>query len=100
MATIFVTGTTGFLGSHFLINFVGTHFDRAYVLIRGTTDEVRRGKLITALRQAAEELERNIGAIQSSTKQTAASSDELAGASRTLAALAENLKKLVQFFRW
>ena len=29
MATIFVTGTTGFLGSHFLINFVGTHFDRA-----------------------------------------------------------------------
>lgn len=54
MATIFVTGTTGFLGSHFLINFVGTHFDRAYVLIRGATDEVRRGKLITALRQAAD----------------------------------------------
>lgn len=54
MATIFVTGSTGFLGSHFLINFVGTHFDRAYVLIRGATDEVRRAKLITALRQAAE----------------------------------------------
>jgi len=60
----------------------------------------RIAEAVDALRQAAEELERNITAIQSSTKQTAASSDELAGASRTLAGLAENLKKLVQFFRW
>lgn len=73
--------------------------------IRGEAGSVRtlNGRIteaIEALRQAAEELERNIGAIQSSTKQTAVSSDELAGASRTLAGLAENLKKLVQFFRW
>lgn len=53
MSAVFVTGATGFLGSHFLVNFLGTRFDRVYVLIRGETDDIRRGKLFSALTQAA-----------------------------------------------
>ena len=33
---------------------MGTQFDRAYVLMRGVSFLFRRGKLITALRQAAD----------------------------------------------
>ncbi|MDE2402028.1 MAG: SDR family oxidoreductase [Burkholderiales bacterium] len=53
MSTIFLTGSTGFLGSHFLIGFVGTQFERAYVLIRGETEQIRRDKLVSALQLAA-----------------------------------------------
>ncbi|MFN4265345.1 MAG: SDR family oxidoreductase [Aquabacterium sp.] len=53
MSSVFVTGSTGFLGSHFLVNFLGTRFDRAFALIRGETDAIRRGKLFDALRMAA-----------------------------------------------
>ncbi|HEX5312280.1 SDR family oxidoreductase [Aquabacterium sp.] len=54
MSTVFVTGSTGFLGSHFLINFIGTRFERAFVLIRGASDEIRRNKLLSALKLAGE----------------------------------------------
>lgn len=53
MSAVFVTGATGFLGSHFLVNFLGPRFERAYALIRGETDAIRRGKLFDALRMAA-----------------------------------------------
>lgn len=54
MTTAFITGTTGFLGSHFLIGFVGSHFDRAYVLVRGDNEHTRRTKLLAALKRAGQ----------------------------------------------
>ncbi|WP_084054548.1 SDR family oxidoreductase [Mycobacterium avium] len=47
-----ITGVTGHLGSHFVINQVGIRIDHAYVLVRGATHEARLGKLVEALEQA------------------------------------------------
>ncbi|MGA8126398.1 MAG: alpha/beta fold hydrolase [Mycobacterium sp.] len=47
-----ITGATGFVGSHFVLNFVGTRIRHAYVLVRGESDEVRRAKLTLALEEA------------------------------------------------
>lgn len=50
--TAVITGANGFVGSHFVLNFVGTRIRHAYVLVRGESDEVRRAKLIRALEEA------------------------------------------------
>jgi nucleoside-diphosphate-sugar epimerase/pimeloyl-ACP methyl ester carboxylesterase len=50
--TAVITGATGFVGSHFVLNFVGTRIRHAYVLVRGESDEIRRTKLIRALEEA------------------------------------------------
>lgn len=47
-----ITGATGHLGSHFVINQVGIGIDHAYVLVRGESHETRQSKLIHALEQA------------------------------------------------
>lgn len=49
----FVTGATGFLGSNFLVAFLGRRIGHAHVLVRGATEKQRRDKLIDALRKAA-----------------------------------------------
>ena len=54
MTKAFVTGTTGFLGSHFLIAFAGSRFDHTYVLVRGDSEHARREKLLDALRKAGQ----------------------------------------------
>jgi nucleoside-diphosphate-sugar epimerase/pimeloyl-ACP methyl ester carboxylesterase len=54
MTTAFVTGTTGFLGSHFLIGLAGNHYEHAYVLVRGDSERDRRLKLLGALRKAGQ----------------------------------------------
>lgn len=53
MKSVMVTGVTGFLGSHFLINFIGRSIDHAYVLIRGADHGERLNKLRVALHAAA-----------------------------------------------
>jgi nucleoside-diphosphate-sugar epimerase/pimeloyl-ACP methyl ester carboxylesterase len=52
LETAVITGATGFVGSHFVLNFVGTRIQHAYVLIRGKSDEIRRTKLTRALEEA------------------------------------------------
>jgi nucleoside-diphosphate-sugar epimerase/pimeloyl-ACP methyl ester carboxylesterase len=52
LETAVITGATGFVGSHFVLNFVGTRIQHAYVLVRGESDEIRRTKLTQALEQA------------------------------------------------
>ena len=54
MTIAFVTGTTGFLGSHFLIGFARSHYEHAYVLVRGDNERDRRLKLLAALRRAGQ----------------------------------------------
>ncbi len=53
MKRAFVTGSTGFLGSHFLVNFVGNGIDHAYLQIRGEDASVRDQKLRSALTKAS-----------------------------------------------
>lgn len=52
LAKAVVTGGTGFLGSHFLINFVGTFLDCAVLIVRGKDVSTRSTKLRRALEVA------------------------------------------------
>jgi len=52
MKTVFVTGSSGFLGSHFLVNFIDKEFYHAFVLVRGSTSAEREKKLERALSNA------------------------------------------------
>jgi nucleoside-diphosphate-sugar epimerase/pimeloyl-ACP methyl ester carboxylesterase len=49
---IFLTGASGFLGSHFLLNFIGTKFEHAVVLLRDKDEDQRLEKLVLALKAA------------------------------------------------
>jgi nucleoside-diphosphate-sugar epimerase/predicted esterase len=48
----FITGGTGFLGSHFLLNFVGRNIDQAFVLVRGSDIVSCENKLAQSLNVA------------------------------------------------
>lgn len=49
MTTAIITGGTGFLGSHFLLNFIESHISHAYAVVRGSSDLDRRNRLRVAL---------------------------------------------------
>lgn len=52
MRTAVVTGATGLLGSHFLLNFLGDRLDHAYVLVRGDSEDFRMARVRGALNEA------------------------------------------------
>jgi nucleoside-diphosphate-sugar epimerase/pimeloyl-ACP methyl ester carboxylesterase len=49
-----ITGATGFIGSHFLLNFIGNEIPKAHAVVRGRTAEDRADKLRAALVRADE----------------------------------------------
>jgi len=51
---ILVTGTTGFLGSHFLLWLSQHRSSRVFALVRGTSEEHRRTRLTLSLQTAAD----------------------------------------------
>ncbi|WP_323773907.1 alpha/beta fold hydrolase [Alcanivorax sp.] len=48
-----VTGSTGFVGSHFILHIDETKYDGCFLIVRGESDEKRRQKVKSALRDAA-----------------------------------------------
>ncbi|MEM8594616.1 MAG: SDR family oxidoreductase, partial [Pseudomonadota bacterium] len=53
MRTAFVTGSTGFLGSHFLLNSYAANYDQFICMVRGATPDLRRKKIELALTHAS-----------------------------------------------
>ena len=54
MRTAFITGATGFMGSHFVLNAYGQAYDQFIVMIRGDDPLKRASKLKSALITASE----------------------------------------------
>lgn len=52
MRTIIMTGVTGFIGSHFALNFIGNEVDNVIAIVRGGSPEERQRKVLDALGKA------------------------------------------------
>jgi thioester reductase-like protein/pimeloyl-ACP methyl ester carboxylesterase len=51
--TALVTGATGFVGSHFILNMINEYVEKAFLIVRGEDEEVRLKKILKAFESAA-----------------------------------------------
>lgn len=59
MSTAFITGATGFLGSHFLLHIEKKSYEKIILLVRGSDECRRKSKLFDALKTAASSYREN-----------------------------------------